>query len=73
MKECLRCGQLSEVSVIGASLINFVCDQDRLDTNSFHYGHDTTTRAMEKQSPGNSHWDESGTKYKVHTGNNIWR
>jgi hypothetical protein len=51
MRECLRCGQLSEVSDIGEVLVNFVCDQDRLDNNSFHYGHDTTIKAMEYQSP----------------------
>lgn len=37
MKDCLRCGTLSEVSAIGAALVNFVCDPCRRDTLDFDY------------------------------------
>ena len=48
-KECLRCGQMSLVSAIGEALFNFVCDICRLDTNSFHTGHDSSIAAMNRQ------------------------
>lgn len=56
MKECKRCGQMSGVSAIGESLFHFVCDTCRLDNAEFHYGHDTTRKAMEYQLPIRSPW-----------------
>jgi hypothetical protein len=49
MKTCLRCGDDSEASAVGAALANFVCDFCRLDDGTWHWGTDTTRRQMERQ------------------------
>lgn len=45
-KICCRCGQESEVSVIGTALVWFVCDLCRGDNGLLHMGHDTTIEDM---------------------------
>lgn len=50
MKICLRCGQDSKLSSIGEALINFVCDNCRLDNGQWHWGDDVTPRDMERLS-----------------------
>ncbi len=37
MKTCLRCGQDSPVSPIGAALVNFVCDVCRIDRTAWMF------------------------------------
>ena len=54
-KECLRCGEVSKVSTIGARLFNFVCDSCRKQRQDWdfnqHRGDGITVEDMEFQSP----------------------
>ncbi len=50
MKLCLRCGQDSAVSVIGAALRNFVCDVCRKDHLGWEFN-GTRVSDMEYQNP----------------------